>query len=168
MFSVSHRKEGKKEKELVCTAGLDPHQRHPSSIPSPIPIPKENESQTSAARTVYRAPGKSMYFLLSRTQAGPGRAVKQEQEEISRNYAQTFSGCSVDTRETEIMVGRPTWSGLSIALACLPFLCQQRRHAGRRLNRFKLDPEAEIIAKPAAGSARIRTIFTPTANSASK
>ena len=44
---------------------------------------------------VYRAPGKSMYFLLSRTQAGPGRTVKQEQEEISRNHVQTFSGCSV-------------------------------------------------------------------------
>ena len=36
-----------------------------------------------------------MYFLLSRTQAGPGRTVKQEQEEISRNHVQTFSGCSV-------------------------------------------------------------------------
>ena len=43
----------------------------------------------------YRAPGKSMYFLLSRTQAGPGRTVKQEQEETSRNHVQTFSGCSV-------------------------------------------------------------------------
>ena len=43
----------------------------------------------------YRAPGKSMYFLLSRTQAGPGRTVKQEQEKISRNHVQTFSGCSV-------------------------------------------------------------------------
>ena len=29
--------------------------------------------------TLYRAPGKSMYVLLSRTQAGPGRKVKQEQ-----------------------------------------------------------------------------------------
>ena len=36
-----------------------------------------------------------MYFLLSRTQAGPVRTVKQEQEEISRNHVQTFSGCSV-------------------------------------------------------------------------
>ena len=40
----------------------------------------------------YRAPGKSMYFWLSRTQAGPGRTVKQEQEEISHNHVQTFSG----------------------------------------------------------------------------
>ena len=27
-----------------------------------------------------------MYFLLSRTQAGPGRTDKQEQEEMSRNH----------------------------------------------------------------------------------
>ena len=37
-----------------------------------------------------------MYFLLSRTQAGPGRTVKQEEEEINRNHVQTFSGCSVE------------------------------------------------------------------------
>ena len=36
-----------------------------------------------------------MQILLSRTQAGPGRTVKQEQEDISRNHVQTFSGCSV-------------------------------------------------------------------------
>ena len=36
-----------------------------------------------------------MYFLLSRTQAGPGRTVKQEQEEISRNHEQTFIYLSV-------------------------------------------------------------------------
>ena len=28
--------------------------------------------------------------MLSRTQAGPGRTVKQEQEEISRNHVQAF------------------------------------------------------------------------------
>ena len=34
---------------------------------------------------------KSMKILLSsRTQAGPGRAVKQEQEEMSRNHVQPF------------------------------------------------------------------------------
>ena len=49
--------------------------------------------------TQYRAPGKSMYFMLSRTQAGPGRTVKQEQEGISRNHVQTFSGCSVQSWE---------------------------------------------------------------------
>ena len=34
----------------------------------------------------YRAEKKSLQILLSRTQAGPGRKVKQEQEEISRNH----------------------------------------------------------------------------------
>ena len=36
-----------------------------------------------------------MQILLSRTQAGPGKTVKQEQEHISRNHVQTFSGGSV-------------------------------------------------------------------------
>ena len=31
-----------------------------------------------------------MPILLSNSQAGPGRTVKQEQEEISRNHVQTF------------------------------------------------------------------------------
>ena len=35
---------------------------------------------------MYRAEKKSMQILLSSTQAGPGRKVKQEQEEISRNH----------------------------------------------------------------------------------
>ena len=43
----------------------------------------------------YRGANKGLYVLLSRTQAGPGTTVKQEQEEISRNHVQTFSGCSV-------------------------------------------------------------------------
>ena len=33
--------------------------------------------------------------MLSSTQAGPGRTVKQEQEEISRNHVQTFICLSV-------------------------------------------------------------------------
>ena len=39
---------------------------------------------------LYRGENKGLYVLLSRTQAGPGRTVKQEQEEISRNHVQTF------------------------------------------------------------------------------
>ena len=31
-----------------------------------------------------------MQMLLSNSQAGPGRTVKQEQEEISRNHIQSF------------------------------------------------------------------------------
>ena len=41
-------------------------------------------------RDQYRGGNKDLYILLSRTQAGPGRAVKQEQEEISRNHVQAF------------------------------------------------------------------------------
>ena len=33
---------------------------------------------------------KGMHILLSNSQAGPGRKVKQEQEEISRNHTQAF------------------------------------------------------------------------------
>ena len=36
--------------------------------------------------TVYRAEKNSLKILLSSAQAGPGRKVKQEQEEISRNH----------------------------------------------------------------------------------
>ena len=36
-----------------------------------------------------------MHILLSNRQAGPGRTVKQEQEQVSRNHEQTFSGGSV-------------------------------------------------------------------------
>ena len=35
---------------------------------------------------MYRAEKKSLQILLSMSQAGPGRKVKQEQEEISRNH----------------------------------------------------------------------------------
>ena len=35
---------------------------------------------------MYRAEKKYLQILLSRTQAGPGRKVKQEQEKISRNH----------------------------------------------------------------------------------
>ena len=38
---------------------------------------------------------KGLNVLLSRTQAEPGRTVKQEQEEISLNHVQTFISPSV-------------------------------------------------------------------------
>ena len=44
---------------------------------------------------IYRGVNKGLYVLLSRTQAGPGRTVKQEVEEISRNHVQTFISPSV-------------------------------------------------------------------------
>ena len=40
-----------------------------------------------------------MHTLLSNSQAGSGRTVKQEQEEISRNHVQTFSRGSVSLYE---------------------------------------------------------------------
>ena len=39
---------------------------------------------------LYRGANKGLQILLSGTQAGPGRAVKQEQEINSRNHIQTF------------------------------------------------------------------------------
>ena len=39
---------------------------------------------------MYRDRLKGMQILLSNSQAGPGRKVKQEQEEISRNLVEAF------------------------------------------------------------------------------
>ena len=39
---------------------------------------------------MYRDRLKGVQILLSNSQAGPGRKVKQEQEEISRNHVQAF------------------------------------------------------------------------------
>ena len=39
---------------------------------------------------MYRDRLKGVQILLSNSQAGPGRTVKQEQEEISRNHVQAF------------------------------------------------------------------------------
>ena len=39
---------------------------------------------------MYRDRLKNMQILLSRTQARPGRAVKQEKEQTSRNHLQAF------------------------------------------------------------------------------
>ena len=44
---------------------------------------------------LYRGELKGLYVLLSRTQAGPGRAVKHEQDENSRNHVQAFLLVSV-------------------------------------------------------------------------
>ena len=46
-------------------------------------------------KCMYRGGNKGLYVLLSRTQAGLGRTVKQKQEEISRNHVQTFISPSV-------------------------------------------------------------------------
>ena len=50
--------------------------------------------------SLYRGANKGLFVLLSRTQAGPGRTVKQEQEEISRNHVQTFICLSIERHES--------------------------------------------------------------------
>ena len=40
--------------------------------------------------SLYRGVNKGLFVLLSRTQAGPGRTVKQEQEEISCNHVRSL------------------------------------------------------------------------------
>ena len=47
------------------------------------------------AEYFYRNANKGLHILLSRTQAGPGRTVKKQQEDISRNHVQTFIYASV-------------------------------------------------------------------------
>ena len=49
-----------------------------------------NRSSYSMISSLYRDRLKSVQILLSRTKAGPGRKVKQEQEESSRNQVQSF------------------------------------------------------------------------------
>ena len=44
----------------------------------------------TAELLLYRDWLKGVQILLSNSQAGPGRKVKQEQEEISRNHVQAF------------------------------------------------------------------------------
>ena len=44
---------------------------------------------------IYRVEIYSLQILLSRTQAGPGKLVKQEQEEISPNHVQRLNLISV-------------------------------------------------------------------------
>ena len=52
-------------------------------------------SPLSLPQRMYRGANKGVHVLLSKTQAGPGRTDKQEQEEISRNHVQTFICLSV-------------------------------------------------------------------------
>ena len=46
--------------------------------------------------TIYRDEIYSLQILLSRTQAGQGRTVKQGQEEISPNHVQRFNLISIE------------------------------------------------------------------------
>ena len=52
-----------------------------------------------------RAEKKSLQILLSNIQAGPGRKIKQEQEEISRNHVPSLFAVSVKSREKDLVHG---------------------------------------------------------------
>ena len=63
-----------------------------------------------ALPNMYRGVNKGLFVLLSRTQAGSGRTVKQEQEEISRNHVQTFicpSVCAVTEGRRRVSASLP-------------------------------------------------------------
>ena len=51
---------------------------------------------------MYRVEKKSLQILLSRTQAGPGKTVKQELEEISRNHMPRLFLSSVSKKRVNI------------------------------------------------------------------
>ena len=54
------------------------------------------------SRIIYRDEIYSLQNLLSRNQAGPGRTVKKEQEEISPNHVQRLNLISVQHGATTI------------------------------------------------------------------
>ena len=57
-------------------------------------------------QNTYRDEIYSLQLLLSRTQAGPGRTVKQEQEEISPNHVQRINlifVCNSNFVQTAVM-----------------------------------------------------------------
>ena len=66
----------------------------------------------SSENLLYREPRKGLQILLSRTKAGPGRKVKQEQEYISPNHVQAFSGAFVHTGRRECPESARRWPSL--------------------------------------------------------
>ena len=78
---------------------------------------KSFDSSVIALYRGYRARNKGKHILLSNSQVGPGRTVKQEQEEISRNHVQTFIPGSV-----HIGILADAWADVEIdffALGCV-------------------------------------------------
>ena len=55
----------------------------------------------------YRGANKGLHVLLSRTQGGPGRTVKQKQEDISRNHVPTFIYLSVHVGDPDTQTSQP-------------------------------------------------------------
>ena len=56
-------------------------------------------------KVIYRDEIYSLQILLSRTQAGPGRTVKHEQEDVSPNHVQRINLISVDYFKDEKIHG---------------------------------------------------------------
>ena len=57
-------------------------------LPSPLAVVPPRVGYVPSSLTTYRDGKKEMQILLSRTQAGPGRTFKQEQEQTSRYHVQ--------------------------------------------------------------------------------
>ena len=68
------------------SSGKSRYSRQPRSVRESFSQPHYLSLATVNMKSKYRAEKKSLHILLSSTQAGSGRKVKQEQEEISRNH----------------------------------------------------------------------------------
>ena len=90
--------------QLLAYAGFHPHSTFSSLVQFPkhfcaqFGIPGDCGLCTERKLGRYRAEKKSLQILLSRTQAGPGRKVKQQQEESSRNHVPRLFLGSVQPR----------------------------------------------------------------------
>ena len=56
-------------------------------------------AQLKNKHEIYRDEINSLQIQLSRTQAGPGRAVKEQQEQNSRNHVQRINLISVELKD---------------------------------------------------------------------
>ena len=77
-----------------------------------------------------------MQILLSRTQAEPGRTVKQEQDEITRNHVQTFIFPSV--------LGRPNMIPIVSKSICEPYVAKSKFDLDYHKNAYLQILESEI------------------------
>ena len=70
-----------------------------------------------------------MEILLSRTQAGPGRAVEQEQEVISPNHVTTIISCSVGNDVAPPVVTHEITELFSMGIGGLQRLKSSQKHS---------------------------------------
>ena len=109
-----------------------------SSGHQPGELPKSQSTQLKFAKgwaTLYREEIYSLQNLLSRTQEGPGRTVKKEQEEISPNHVQRINLISVHCLSTyfgsfswshplcaDVIIGSPLCPRCTDSTACTVFV----------------------------------------------